>query len=76
MSKRRLLVVFCLFFSLASVGIMEDWQGNWWLKDYLLLGLIFWGNVLIYLNLYPRWGQRLFSASPKAGTKPPPGPRI
>ncbi|WP_223342062.1 hypothetical protein [Synechocystis sp. PCC 7339] len=67
-SKRLLLVVLTLAFSLASVGIMEDFQGNFWLKTYLLLGALFWGNLLIYLSLYPHWGQRLLGRGGKAST--------
>ncbi|AIE74509.1 hypothetical protein D082_19810 [Synechocystis sp. PCC 6714] len=66
--KRLLLVVLTLAFSFASVGIMEDFQGNFWLKTYLLLGALFWGNLLIYLSLYPHWGQRLLGRGGKAST--------
>ncbi|QHV01002.1 hypothetical protein BWK47_13245 [Synechocystis sp. CACIAM 05] len=64
-SKRLLLVVLTLGFSMASVGIMEDFQGNFWLKTYLLLGALFWGNLLIYLSFYPRWGQKLLQREQK-----------
>ncbi|UOO13375.1 SID1 transmembrane family member [Synechocystis sp. B12] len=64
-SKRLLLVVLTLAFSMASVGIMEDFQGNFWLKTYLLLGALFWGNLLIYLSFYPRWGQKLLQREQK-----------
>ncbi|WP_228014904.1 SID1 transmembrane family member [Synechocystis salina] len=79
-SKRLLLVAFTLAFSLASVGIMEDFQGNFWLKTYLLLGALFWGNLLIYLSFYPRWGQRLLGSkrqnrAPNPGEKSSQGPK-
>ncbi len=50
-------------FSLASVGIMEDFHDNFWLKTYLLLGLLLWGNLFIYLGFYPHWGQRLLAST-------------
>lgn len=62
MPKRLLLPAFALIFSLASVGIMEDFQSNFWLKTYLLLGLLLWGNLFIYLSFYPHWGQRLLES--------------
>ncbi|WP_228023989.1 MULTISPECIES: hypothetical protein [Synechocystis] len=79
-SKRLLLVALTLAFSLASVGIMEDFQGNFWLKTYLLLGALLWGNLLIYLSLYPRWGQRLLGSkkqnrAPYPEEKPSHGPK-
>lgn len=61
-SKRSLLIIFTVIFSLASVGIMEDFQSNPWLKTYLLLGLLLWGNLFIYLSFYPHWGQRLLES--------------
>jgi hypothetical protein len=61
-SKRLLLIIFTSIFSLASVGIMEDFQTNPWLKTYLLLGLLLWGNLFIYLSFYPHWGQRLLES--------------
>ena len=61
LSKRFLLITLTFIFSLCSVGIMEDFQGYTWLKIYLLLAALLWGNLLIYLSFYPQWGQRLIA---------------
>jgi hypothetical protein len=61
LSKRFLLVTLTFIFSLCSVEIMEDFQGSPWLKIYLLLAALLWGNLLIYLSFYPQWGQRLIA---------------
>lgn len=61
LSKRLILLALAFTFSLCSVGLMEDFQQNVWLKTYLLLAALFWGNLLIYLSLYPHWVQRLIT---------------
>jgi phosphoglycerol transferase MdoB-like AlkP superfamily enzyme len=60
-SKRVSLLTLTFIFSLSSVGLMEDFQQNIWLKNYLLIAALLWGNLLIYLSFYPQWGQRLIS---------------
>ena len=59
--KRVSLLALTFIFSLSSVGLMEDFQQNFWLKNYLLIAALLWGNLLIYLSFYPQWGQRLIS---------------
>lgn len=61
LSKRLLLVTLTFIFSLCSVGMMENFEHSIGLKIYLLLAALLWGNLLIYLNFYPQWGQRLIA---------------
>ncbi|MGA1623134.1 MAG: hypothetical protein ACO36E_10460, partial [Synechocystis sp.] len=55
------LLVLTFIFSLCSIGLLEDVQQNLWLKYYLLIATLLWGNLLIYLSVYPRVGQRLIT---------------
>jgi len=59
LTKRVSLLALTFIFSLCSVGIMEDFQDAIWLKTYLLIATLLWGNLLIYLSIYPRWSQWL-----------------
>ena len=59
--KRVPLLVLTFIFSLCSIGLLEDVQQNLWLKYYLLIATLLWGNLLIYLSVYPRVGQRLIT---------------